>query len=158
MILLAPASKDLLTVVDNPEPCSTNKTLHNLSSSSSSSNNEIYSRSRDTSQTIIPDIDIDNDHSSGVWEEYDTSKFGPDVVVTGAPSSSALANTGPQAGPSNSISESHAGNRQSTPLFDTENEIEFLTSSQRSFSYLNINHSREDPYRADVDIGLELDF
>jgi hypothetical protein len=64
----------------------------------------------------------------------------------------------PQAGLSiETVSESRPPNqRQPTPVFDSDKEIEFLTSSQRSFSYLNINHSLEDPYCADVDIGLDF--
>src|SRR5258707_5306150 len=120
-------------MANNPKPRSTNKP--SLGSPSSSSDDETHSGLGDTSQTITPDgIDIDDDRSSGTWEEYDISKFGSDVMLTGASSSSALSNTGPQAGPSQSVSESQANNRQSTPLFgDMDNEIEILTSSQRSF-------------------------
>lgn len=95
--------------------------------------------------------------SSDIWKEYDSSVFAPDVVVTDASSSSA---SGSVQVPGIS-SENDTGNHGASnlggqlewqpTLLDIDDKI---TASQRSFSYLNINQSNEDPYSAAVDIDF----
>ena len=122
--------------------------------------NHIHSRDANNT-SVLAEIDMGSDDEHD-WEDYNPSKFGPDVVVTsGASSSSSSTNVGLGMSISNSVNNSHGASgsgsqSQLTPALDADNEIELLTSSQQSFSYLNINHTHEDPYSADVDIGLDF--
>jgi len=124
---------------------STNETSYSLSTSKHDAN--------DTSVLAEINMGSDDEHD---WEDYNPSKFGPDVVVTGgASSSSSSTNVGLGISISDSANNSHGASGsgsqpQLTLALDADNKIELLTSSQQSFSYLNINYTHEDPYSGDA--------
>jgi len=100
------------------------------------------------------------EHESESWEEYNSTAFGPDVTPglsgNAGPSGAvndnlAASNAGPS-GTSNGIPES-GGDQEPTPVFDELVTFNLLSSSQRSFSNLNIDN----PYGSNADFGLEFD-
>jgi hypothetical protein len=95
-------------------------------------------------------VTISTDVLDDVWEDYNPSKFGPDIAlpVPGAASSSS---TSTRTG----LVIADSGQQERTTLLDADTEV-YPILSQQSFSDLNINRSEEDPYQADVDIAFDF--
>jgi hypothetical protein len=85
------------------------------------------------------------------WEEYDSAKFGPDVM---AMSTSASATAGPSkiAAVSTALSATNKEYQHATPVDDTV--FYNLLSSSQSFSDLNLY--REDPYSANAEFDFSI--